>query len=121
MTASEAIAQLDALLPNTCPQTLKVQWLERLEEQVRRELEDTHAGAAPAAAGQLRIPAPHDECYIRYLEAQIHYTNGEMVRYANAMALFNAVYSNYCAWYIRTHMPLSAKGKEAGKCAIPPI
>jgi len=120
MTSMEAITQVDALVPNTCSQTLKEAWLERLEGQVRRELEQTHEAAAEPQPGQLRIPEPYDECYIRYLEAQLHYIHGEMTRYGDAMALFNTVYSNYCAWYNRTHLPL-CKEKEAKKCAIPPI
>lgn len=121
MTASEAITQVDSLVPNACSQTVKEAWLERLEGQVRRELEDTHEAPVQPQPGQLRIPAPYDECYIRYLEAQIHYTHAEMTRYTNAMLLFNTVYSNFAAWYHRTHMPLSPERKEAIKCAIPPI
>ena len=121
MTKQEAIAQVDALLPNTCPQTLKELWVERVEQQADREVIRTHAATAAPAAGQLSIPAPYDECYIRYLEAQIHYTHGEMTRYGNAMAMFQAVYGSYCAWYNRHFLPLSAEKKEGKPCATPPI
>ena len=121
MTQQEAIARVDALLPNTFSQTLKELWLEQIEELVRKELAQTHQSQPQVQPGQLSIPAPYDECYIRYLEAQIHYAHGEMTRYANAMQLFNSLYAGFAGWYNRNFLPCSPEGREVRKCAIPPI
>lgn len=114
MTIHKAIAELDTQLPNTVRQDEKVQWLSRIDMQAKREILDTHVnpqdfnGYEPDTSldTQLLIPAPYDECYIRYMEAQVHYVNGEMSRYKNAMMLFNAVYAAYSDYFNRTHMPV---------------
>lgn len=121
MTQQEAIAQVDALLPNTCSQAAKALWVERVEQLAERELLGNRQGGYAPLPGQLRIPAPYDECYLRYLEAQIHYTHGEMTRYANAMMLFNSAYAGFCAWHIRNFLPRSPEGREGKPCVIPPI
>lgn len=58
---------------------------------------------------KLLVPAPYDEVYIRWLEAQIDYANGEYGRYNNSMTMFNASYSAFRNYWNRTHMP---KGKR---------
>ena len=45
--------------------------------------------------------------YIRWLEAQIHYTNGEYNKYNNAIIMFNTQFESYESYYTRNHMPLS--------------
>lgn len=115
MTIAQAIAAVDALTPNTFDQETKIAWLSRLDHQVQRELIETHAGATvfdgytpdTPLDTALLMGAPYDECYIRYLQAQIHYENGEIARYKNAMALFNSVYASFADHYNRTHLPLS--------------
>jgi len=63
----------------------------------------------------LLLSAPLEECYLHFLEAQIHYCNGELARYANAMALFQTVYQSWADHYHRTHMPRSP-GQFRGIC-----
>ena len=60
---------------------------------------------------ELLVSTPHDDIYIRWLEAQIDYANGEYGKYQNAMAMFNAAYSNYERYYNRNHMPKGTKFK----------
>ena len=115
MKISEAIAQVNSLKPNTFSETDKLTWLSRVDMQAKRELIDTHEGGKDFAGytdttpldTELLIPAPYDECYIRYMEAQIDYHNGEMSKYKNAMILFNTVYAAFGDWYNRTHKPKS--------------
>lgn len=115
MTIAQAIAAVDALAPNTFDRETKISWLSRLDHQVQRELVETHEGATsftPYTADTpadtiLAMDSPYDECYIRYLQAQIHYENGELTRYKNAMMLFNSVYSAFADHYNRTHLPVS--------------
>ena len=78
-----------------------------LEEVVRAheggeaaELPDELADAAPLLA-----PAPYDGLYRHYVEAQIHYANGEMVRYNNAAAQWNNAFLTYKDYCCRTAAP----------------
>lgn len=118
MTIIEAINRNDALMHNTYTQTDKVAWLSRLDSMVKKHIIDTHEGDEVTFTGyddttdintELLIPAPYDECYLRWLEAQIHYTNGEYEKYNNAIDMFNTAYKGYQNYYNRTHMP---KGKK---------
>lgn len=113
MTIQQAIGQLDAQKPNTFTAAEKLAWLSRLDGQVAREIlgdpafegytEDT------PRTRQLLIEIPYDACYLRFLEAQIDYLNGEILRYKNAMALCDAELSAYSAWRLRQNLP-PAKG-----------
>lgn len=58
---------------------------------------------------ELLVPAPYDEVYLRWMEAQIDYHNGEYDRYNNAMDMYNTAFTGYQNYYNRTHMP---KGKK---------
>ena len=57
------------------------------------------------------IPAPYDEAYLRYLEAQMDYANGEYDRFNNSNAMYAAAFSTFVNHYNRTHMPLGTKRK----------
>ena len=60
-------------------------------------------------ATEMLVPAPFDEIYIKWLEAQIDYATGEFDKYNNSMTMFNSAFNNYVKYYNRTHMPI-AKG-----------
>lgn len=91
LTVSAVLAQVDALLPNGYTAEEKRRWLSQAEGFVRTEV----YGIDPAAMGELGeadtlcAPAPYNELYRHYVEAQIHYANGEMTRYNNAAAMWN--------------------------------
>ena len=116
MTIMEAIQKLDRLKFNTYSQNDKVDWLSRLDSMVKQQIIDAHEGGADVAfAGydentpletQLLVPPPHDEMYQRWMEAQIHYNNGEYDKYNNAIIIFNTVFEAYHSHYIRTHKPV---------------
>lgn len=116
MTIMQIISQLDAQLPNTASPEAKIGWLSRVDQQVKKEILDTHENTVEFSGYTedtpvdtvLLIPAPYDECYIRYMEAMIHYALGEMSRYKNAMMLFNTVYMAFSDYYNRTHAPVNA-------------
>ena len=119
MKIIEAIDMIDTLNHNTYTQTDKVQWLSRVDWMVKKHIIDTHEGAEEVSFSgydentdpqkELLVPAPHDELYLRWLEAQIHYHNGEYGKYNNAVEMFNTSYEDYRKYYNRTHMP---KGKQ---------
>lgn len=117
MTIIETINRVDAVKPNGYSQTEKIYWLSVLDGTVKREIIDTHEGgeavtftgydAKTPLSTTLLIPAPYDEVYIRYLEMQIDYANGEYNKYNNSMILYNTAYAAYERFYNREHMPRS--------------
>lgn len=121
MKIIDAIETLDSLKHNTYSRTNKVAWLSRLDSMVKEQIIDTHEGgqsvqftgydANTDLQTELLIPAPYDEVYLRWMEAQIDYHNGEYDKYNNAIEMFNASYSAYANYYNRTHMPKGNKLK----------
>lgn len=121
MTIAEAISKVDFLKPNTYATEDKVGWLSNLDARVKTQIIDAHEGwqnidfhSYDSVADQetkLLVPAPYDEMYIRWLEAQIDYHNSEDDRYNNAIILFNNAYEGYKRHYTRTYMPISKGSK----------
>ena len=121
MTIIEAITQIDNLKHNTYGPKDKVTWLSRLDAMVKRLIIDTHEGWDKVSftgyddstdmAAELLIPEPFDEIYLRWLEAQIDYANGEIDKYNNAIEMFNTSWGSYRNYYNRTHMPAGIKTK----------
>lgn len=118
MTIIEAINSIDALKTNAFTQSDKVKWLSRLDWRIKRDIIDTHEGESISFSGydddtaldtELLAPAPYDEMYLRWMEAQMDYTNGEYDRYNNSITMFNTAYSDYERYYNRMNMP---KGKK---------
>ena len=118
MTIIEAINSIDALKANAFTQSDKVKWLSRLDWRIKREIIDTHEGGSISFSGyddataldtELLTPAPSDELDLRWMEAQMDYTNCEYDRYNNSITMFNTAYSNYERYYNRMNMP---KGKK---------
>lgn len=121
MKISEAISRLDSLKHNTYTQSDKVAWLSRLDAMVKKQIIDTHEGADEVTftgyddstdlQTELLIPEPFDEVYLRWMEAQIDYTNGEYSKYNNSIDMFHTSYNAYANHYNRTHMPKGNKFK----------
>ena len=119
MTIIEAINRLDDQKYNTYSQTEKVAWLSRLDAMVKRLIIDAHEGSEEVSFDSydaqtdlhtvLLVPEPFDEMYLRWMEAQIDYTNAEYDRYNNSIDLFNRAYKAFENDYTRNHMP---KGKK---------
>ena len=116
MTIIEAINRIDALKHNTYTQTDKVRWLSRLDWMVKRHIIDTHEGADKVSftgyddstdlQTELLAPAPYDEMYLRWMDAQIDFHNGEYGKYNNVIDMFNTAFEAYQNYYNRTHMPI---------------
>ena len=115
MTLQQAIDRIDAIMHNTYSREQKVEWLSRLDSMVQRLIIDTHEGGDSVAfAGYddrtgmdtvLLAPAPFDEMYVRWLEAQIYYANGEYDKYNNAILMYQTAYDGYANYYNRSHLP----------------
>ena len=120
MTLAQALAQIDTLLPNTFSAAEKTRWLSEAEGHVADEILRTHEGAGQIAfsgydettdtAVPLLVPPPYDSLYRFYVEAQIHFANGEATRCNNARSEWNNAFSVYQAYYTRTHRPLTPCG-----------
>jgi len=117
MKIIEVISTLDALKFNTYTQSDKMDWLSRLDSMVKNQIIDTHEGAetvtftgyddSTSLDTELLVPAPYDEVYLRWLEAQIDYHNGEYDKYNNAIIMFNTAFEAYQIYYNRMHKPVS--------------
>lgn len=114
MTINEAIDALDAQKSNTFSRQEKLDWLSRVDGLIQEELIDTHAEGQTLFTGYtestdpatvLLVPAPWDELYLHYMTAQMDYLNGELTRYTNAAARYNACLAAYKNHYNRTHAP----------------
>jgi hypothetical protein len=118
MTLIEPINKVDALKHNTYSLVEKVEWLSTLDLMVKTQILDNCEGhPAPDFAGYtestplntvLLVPAPFDAMYLRWLEAQIDYYNGENERYNDAIRLFEDLYGAYANHYRRNHRPCNA-------------
>ena len=121
MTIIEAVNRIDTVKPNNYSQHDKVAWLSKIDGIIKAEIIDTHEGgeniifngydADTDIQTNLLVSAPHDDLYVRWLEAQIDYANGEYSKYNNSMAMFNTEYSTYERHYNRLHMPKGEKLK----------
>ena len=116
MKIIEAIQKLDSLKFNTYKQDDKLDWLSRLDNMVKKQIIDTHEGAESVSFNGytadtpldtvLLVPAPYDEVYLRWMEAQIDYHNGEINSYNNAIILFNTAFNAYKEHYNSAHKPV---------------
>ncbi len=103
MTVKECIEYVDSIEPNAYTEAQKAGWLSECEGKVYTALflvqpyEFTPITAADSRV--LALPAPYDRMYPRYLQAMIHYANGEYDRYANSMAVFNEVWAEANRWF----------------------
>ena len=114
MKLREAIDRIDSLKHNTYTVAEKVEWLSLLDGIIKDQIIDTHEGGEDVVfegytdndmKKELLVAAPYDVLYIRWLEAQIDYYNGEIARYNNSMQMYQAAYDTYQRHYNRTHMP----------------
>jgi hypothetical protein len=119
MKIIDAINRIDSLKHNTFTQIDKVEWLSRLDAMVKSHIIDTHEGGEDVIftgyddstdlQTELLIPEPYSEVYLRWMEAQIDYYNGEYGKYNAALSMYNAAFGAYVNHYNRTHMP---KGQQ---------
>ena len=122
MKLIEAIQKTKDLKPSTYDQAHMVEWLSRLDSMVMRHVIGAHEGgegitfngynAETDLETELLVPSPYDEVYLRWLEAQIDYYNGEYGRYNNSMLAFDAVWNNFINDYRKTHVPKARGGSR---------
>ena len=119
MTIMDALYRIDELKPNSYSQPEKIKWLSSLDGVIKSEIIDTHEGGEGIVFSGytedadlntvLLVPAPYDDIYLKWLEAQIDYTNGELNKYNNTKIVYNQAFSEFEKYYNRTHKPISKK------------
>lgn len=118
MTLYDALDRIDKIKPNAFTKTEKVAWISRLERMLCKEIYETHEGPVFTFNGytdetdgqtKLSVPEPYDEIYIHYVSAMIDFHNREIVSYNNDMVMYNQAYTQFWAWYNRTHKPISGR------------
>ena len=121
MTIIEAINRIDILKPNTYAQETKVYWLSKLDGIIFEKIIKTHEDAVVENFNgysaetpidtEMIVSHPYDDIYIKWLEAQIDYSNREYDKYNNSIMAYNDAYVEYERYYNRTHMPKSKSFK----------
>lgn len=124
MTIIEAINIIDSLKHNTYSKNDKIRWLSKLDSMAKRLVIDTHEGGSGVfftgynadtdLNTSMLIPEPFDDAYLRWLEAQIDYANGEYKKYNNSIVMFNDIWDAYKNFYNRMCMPIGPKNNSFG-------
>ena len=117
MTIKECIDAVDNIKPNQYSIKEKVQWLSFIDEIIINDVLRTHEGydgrydnfegySEDRLSEPLIVGSPYDRLYTAYLKMKIDEENGEMAKYNNSAAMFNAYLMEYRKHYNKTHMPL---------------
>ena len=118
MTVGKAIAEVDELWVNAYCTEQKITWLSRCESTIDKEIVQIYVGChepfrgfghktdregVPVDINDERLIAgePYDQLYIYWLEAMIHYADGEIQKYNNAIAQYQALFDAFRKWYGR--------------------
>lgn len=117
MTITDAIAELNKNKPNMYDDEYKIRWLSRLDSRIYETIIQTHqlndgetvTAFTPYTANEpnreLLVGEPYDEMYVRFLEAQIDYSNKEFESFNNSNAVFESLFAAFRSAYTRSHMP----------------
>lgn len=107
MTIETCMNLVNAMMPSGVDTAVKLRFLGEIEGKVRVELH----GESPDGGWDfdertpggtvLCVPHPYDQLYLLYVMAMIDYIGGDMARYENGAAMFNAVYQSYGKWLKR--------------------
>lgn len=105
MTAWDAIRWVDDKKHNVFSMEDKLLWLQQAEKmafQLRARCGLAEEMQELEAESALSVPAPFDQLYLRWLEAQIDYSAQEYLKYNNAMAMFTALWQEYANFVRRS-------------------
>lgn len=121
MTIMDVLYRIDEMKPNVVSQEEKIKWISTLDGIIKSNIIDTHEGGENVVFNgykedvdlktELLVPAPYDDIYLRWLEAQIDYASAEIAKYNNSLVAYNDAFALYQNYYNRTHMPKGAKFK----------
>ena len=107
MTPNKAIEIVDRVRPNSYSEEDKLRWINELDGMTQRlviQSDKVEQYSYPEDMDkELLIPAPFENVYPMYLEAQIDYHNREYGNYNNSVMMFDSIYKEYKKAYIREH------------------
>ncbi len=111
MTLREAIDRFDLLYPNALPYPAKLKILSDLDGRLYAQVLSGYENAPAAFSGYteatpadtaLLVRFPYDDIYVKALCAENDAVNGDIARYNNAAAMFNAAWEQYANHVTRT-------------------
>ena len=111
MTLKECIDFVDGIEPNDYTESQKTAWVSEAEGMVYTDVflrpvrEFAPLDYARDKDQPLAVLPPHDKLYRDYLQARIHFANGEYDRYTGSMSLFNAEWGEFVRWFARNYDP----------------
>ena len=114
MKIKDAIATARALTPDAFGDEALFNWINQLEGQLASqvflmapaEVEQLHYTYPEDLETELLVVPPYDEVYTAYLKAKVDAANGEYNKYANSMAIYNAVYAAFVCWFCQLYDPV---------------
>ena len=118
MTLKDCIDFVDSVEPNDYTEGQKTAWVSEAEGMVQMDVllrpvrEYVPLDYARDKDQPLTVLPPHDKLYRDYLQARIHFANGEYDRYSGSMALFNAEWGEFVRWYARNYSPADRQTEE---------
>lgn len=112
MTIEQVFNEVKLNVPSSLDDTTLIRWLSRCESQLKTEIFDNYVDEVEFNGYDdttpkdtvLLVGSPYDEIYVRYLEAMIYRYLGEMTKYNNCIAEYNAIYQRFHAQYTRDHV-----------------
>lgn len=120
MNIQEALDLVDGMKPNMMDRTMKIKFLQELDQLIYHEilLKHQHEAAqevlpvydADTDPGtELLVPDAYGrEMYLYWLMSKVDLQNMEIEKYNNDRALFENCYDTMSDWWTRTHMPIGA-------------
>lgn len=115
MTINEAVARVDEIRPNQYSAQRKQAWVLTVEKLIKHDVYDVHEHSDDDVFtdfesdtlldDKLYVDDAYSDLYVYYLCTMIDWNNAENGRYNNDAEMYNSTYSDYIAWYNRTHKP----------------
>lgn len=108
-TVNDVIKYVNDIKPNAFTDETLTEWLSECEGSIQTEILCIASGDvvtysyADNKDTELIVKPPHDKLYGFYLLAMIDFAHGEYKKYENTMQLFNAAFSEFAKWFVRTH------------------
>ena len=115
MTIHEVLSRIDNEYPNDYPPERKIEYISRLDWNIKNNIIDKHEGGDGVSFSGYDINTPEDtvlivpdafaDMYIFWLQGWIDYWNGDYKRYNNAIAMYQTIYEAFSNDYHSKHLP----------------
>lgn len=113
MTINKIITDVDILKPSAYTPEQKAGWIVKVDGMVNRDIVKSLTYTAPEyptdGEAELLAPAPYDDMYMLFVEAQIARYQQDYEDYNNTILLFNDAFANYAKYWLRNNVPAEPK------------